>query len=159
MLLFLGVGGRLCALGHFGRGRVLARPCGVVGPTVLNLGECEVYFFTFPYGRGKKMNGQDGHSHAHGHTHGHAHSHTQTKTVINRIARAVGHLTAVRNMVEEERDCTEVLVQLAAVRSAINGICEVILKDHLEHCIVDAVETGDTEAMEKLKDAIELIMK
>ena len=89
----------------------------------------------------------------------HKHSHTQTKTVINRIARAVGHLSAVRGMVEDGRDCTEVLVQLAAVRSAINGVCEVILKDHLEHCIVDAVETGDTEAVENLKNAIELLMK
>ena len=90
---------------------------------------------------------------------GHKHSHTQTKTVINRTARAIGHLTAVRGMMEDNRDCTEILIQLAAVRSAINGICEVILKDHLEHCIVDAVETGNTEAMENLKHAIELIMK
>jgi len=49
--------------------------------------------------------------------------------------------------------------QLAAVRSAINGTCEVILKDHLEHCIVNAVTVGDTEALEKLKRAVELLMK
>jgi len=87
------------------------------------------------------------------------HSHSQTKTVINRIARATGHLASVRSMVEDGRDCAEVLIQLAAVRSAINGVCEVILKDHLDHCIVNAVDTGDTEAIEKLKNAIELLMK
>ena len=100
--------------------------------------------------------------HSHGdvsHTHNYSHTHTQTKTVLNRIARAIGHLTAVRGMVEDGRDCTEVLIQLAAVRSAINGTCEVILKDHLEHCIVNAVAAGDTEAMEKLKQAVELLMK
>ena len=89
----------------------------------------------------------------------HSHTHQHTKTVLNRTARAIGHLTAVRNMVEEGRDCTEVLIQLAAVRSAINGICEVILKDHLEHCIVEAVQTGDMESLEKLKSAVELLMK
>jgi DNA-binding FrmR family transcriptional regulator len=62
-------------------------------------------------------------------------------------------------MVEQGRDCSEVLIQLAAVRSAINGICEVILKDHLEHCIVDAVKTGDIETLDELKRAIELLMK
>jgi len=93
------------------------------------------------------------------HTHSHNHTHKQTKTVLNRLSRAIGHLTSVRSMVEDGRDCTEVLIQLAAVRSAINGTCEVILKDHLEHCIVNAVSIGDNEALEKLKRAVELLMK
>jgi len=99
------------------------------------------------------------HSHDHDHSHGHSHTHANTKAVLNRISRAIGHLTAVRGMVEEGRDCPEVLIQLAAVRSAINGACEVILKDHLEHCIVDAVATGDTDALEELKHAVEMLMK
>ena len=105
--------------------------------------------------------------HLHGgttHTHKHEpqphrHSHTRTKAVLNRLARAIGHMNAVRGMVEQGRDCSEVLIQLAAVRSAINRTCEVILKDHLEHCIVDAINTGDVEALEKLKRAVELLMK
>ena len=102
------------------------------------------------------------HSHDHGpgaHSHDHSHSHTHTKTVLNRISRAVGHLKAVHGMVEEGRDCTEVLVQLAAVRSAINKTCEVILKDHFEHCVTDAVNTGNVDALEKLKRAVELMMR
>jgi DNA-binding FrmR family transcriptional regulator len=62
-------------------------------------------------------------------------------------------------MVEDGRDCAEVLTQLAAVRSAINGTCEVILKDHLEHCIVDAARTGDMKTLEELNRAVELLMK
>lgn len=93
------------------------------------------------------------------HTHGHTHTHTNTRAVINRLSRAIGHLTAVRAMVEEGRDCAEVLVQIAAVRSALNGVCKVILKDHMDHCIVDAVESGDTEAIEALNRAIELLLK
>jgi len=95
----------------------------------------------------------------HNHQTGHSHTHSHSKSVINRLSRAIGHLTAVRNMVEQGRDCAEVLIQLAAVRSAINKTCELILKDHLEHCIVDAVKTGDMEALEELKRAVELLMK
>ncbi|MCL1981833.1 MAG: metal-sensing transcriptional repressor [Clostridiales bacterium] len=91
--------------------------------------------------------------------HTHTHTHANTKSVINRLSRAIGHLTAVRNMVEQGRDCSEVLIQLAAVRSAINKTCEVILKDHLEHCVVDAISSGDREALEDLNRAVELLMK
>jgi len=62
-------------------------------------------------------------------------------------------------MVEDGRGCAEVLIQLAAVRSAINSTCEVILKDHLDHCIVEAVETGDKKTIDELNKAIELLMK
>ena len=64
--------------------------------------------------------------HAHGipheHSHGHNHTHENTKAVLNRLSRAIGHLESVRNMVVDGRDCSEVLVQIAAVRSAINNI-------------------------------------
>ena len=95
----------------------------------------------------------------HEHAHGHTHSHTQTRAVINRLARAIGHLERVEAMVEEGRDCAEVLIQLAAVRSAINNTGKVILKDHLEHCIVDAVQTQDFAAIDELNRAIEQFVK
>ena len=100
------------------------------------------------------------HSHGHGgEPHTHSHNHAHTKAVLNRLSRAIGHLSAVRGMVADGRDCAEVLTQLAAVRSAISKTCEVILKDHLEHCIVDAVETGNMKALEELNHAVELLMK
>ena len=100
----------------------------------------------------------DSHSHS-SETYTHGQNHTHTKAVLNRLSRAVGHLTAVRSMVEEGRDCSEVLIQLAAVRSSINKTCEVILKDHLEHCIVDAIKTGDMATLDELKRAVDLLMK
>ena len=96
----------------------------------------------------------DGHDHAHEPGTAHGHVHTQTKAVLNRLARAIGHLEYVRRMVEEGRDCTEVLVQLAAVRSALSGTARVILKDHLEHCVGD----GDSEALQALNEAIDKFM-
>ena len=97
--------------------------------------------------------------HEQGIPHTHRHSHTHTKAVVNRLARAIGHLERVKAMVEEGRDCSEVLIQLAAVRSAINSTGKVILKDHLEHCIVDAVEHHDLDTIEELNRAIEQFVK
>lgn len=71
----------------------------------------------------------------------------------------IGHLERVKAMVEEGRDCSEVLIQLAAVRSALNNTGKVILKDHLEHCIVEAVENHDHATIEELNRAIEQFVK
>ena len=66
---------------------------------------------------------------------------------------------SVKKMVEDGRDCSEVLIQLSAVRSAINNIGKVILEDHIQHCIVDAVELGDQEAIANLCQAIDKFVK
>ncbi len=91
--------------------------------------------------------------------HEHPHVHENQKAVINRLARAIGHLEKVKRMVEEGEDCSDVLVQLAAVRSAIDNAGKVILQDHLRHCMVDAVAAGDTEAIDDLCGAIDKFMK
>jgi DNA-binding FrmR family transcriptional regulator len=99
------------------------------------------------------------HAHSHGHGHSHGHVHTNTKAVLNRLSRAIGHLESIKRMVEDGRDCSEVLIQLSAVKSAINNTGKVILKDHIEHCMVDAVESGDHKAIEELTEAIDRFMK
>ena len=91
--------------------------------------------------------------------HTHHHSPEHIKEVSNRLARAIGHLQKVKQMVENDDDCSEVLIQLAAVKSAINNTGKVILKNHMEHCIVHAVEDGDTEMLDELSDAIDKFMK
>lgn len=99
------------------------------------------------------------HTHADGSTHTHPHHHENTKAVLNRMNRAIGHMEAVRTMIEDGRDCSEVLVQIAAVRSAINNIGKIILEDHISHCLVDAVETGDEQVIRDLNDAIDKFVK
>lgn len=105
--------------------------------------------------------------HAYAHAHGIAHSHAGThshvhenqKAVINRLARAIGHLEKVKQMVEDGVDCSEVLIQISAVRNAIDNTGKIILQDHLRHCIVDAVEHDDKQAIEDLCHAIDKFMK
>ena len=99
------------------------------------------------------------HSHEPENVHTHSHVHTNTKVVKNRLARVIGHLHAVERMLDDDRDCTEVLIQLAAIRSALNNICKLILKDHMDHCVIDALRSGDAETLEELNKAIDLLMK
>lgn len=93
------------------------------------------------------------------HKHHHHHSDEHRREVSNRLARAIGHLQKVKQMVEDDENCSDVLIQLAAVKSAINNTGKVILKDHMEHCIVHAVEDGDTEMIDELNAAIDKFMK
>ena len=98
------------------------------------------------------------HTHEEVHEHGHSHSHPphpeNTKAVLNRMNRAIGHMEAVKTMIEDGRDCSEVLIQIAAVRSAINNIGKIILEDHINHCLVDAIETGNEQVLKDLNEAI-----
>lgn len=87
--------------------------------------------------------------------HLHTHTHKETKAVLNRMSKIIGHMEAVKTMVENGRDCSEVLIQLAAVKSAIGSVSRVILKDHIDHCIVEAVRENDTASIEELKKAID----
>ena len=97
--------------------------------------------------------------HAHGIPHSHGHVHENQKAVINRLSRAIGHLEKVKRMVEDGVDCSEVLVQLAAVRSALDNTGKVILKDHIRHCLVDAVAAGDQQSIDDMCAAIDKFMK
>ena len=108
-----------------------------------------------------------GHAHSHTHvledgtvvTHTHTHSHEHTKAVLNRLSRAIGHLESIKKMVENGRDCSDVLIQLSAVKAAINNTGKVILQDHIQHCLVDAIESGDMKEIEELNKAIDRFIK
>lgn len=101
----------------------------------------------------------DGQMHQHSNTHSHSHNPEDVKAIVNRLAKACGHLEAVKRMVEDGRDCSEVLIQLAAVKAAINNAGKELLKEHISHCIVEAVEANDSQAIEELNNAIDKFIK
>lgn len=111
--------------------------------------------------------GKDGvvyeHTHTHagadGHGHEHTHTHENTKAVLNRLSKVIGHMQSIKRMVEDGRDCSEVLIQLSAVKAAINNTGKVILQDHIKHCLVDAIESGDMQEIEELSKAIDRFIK
>jgi DNA-binding FrmR family transcriptional regulator len=99
-----------------------------------------------------------GHTHVHG-EHTHTHSPQHKKSVLNRMSRIIGHMESVKKMVENDRDCTDVLIQLSAVSSALQGVSRAVLKEHMSTCIVEAVQEDDMEALQELNDAIDKFMK
>lgn len=92
------------------------------------------------------------------HEHNHTHPHTQTKQVLKRLNNIIGHMQGISGMVEEGRDCSDILIQLSAVNASIRKLKVIILKDHMEHCLVDAVKNDDKEILDKLNSALELVV-
>jgi len=89
----------------------------------------------------------------------HKHQHQDTKKILDRMSRAIGHMESIKRMVETDRDCSEILIQLSAVRSALNNVGKIILQDHIKHCVVDAVETGDKKVLEDLHKAVDKFLR
>lgn len=85
--------------------------------------------------------------------------HTRRDEVLRRLSRIEGHVGGIRRMVQNDTDCPAVLIQIGAVRSALEKAGKILLEDHMEHCIAEATRTGKgDEALTALKEAIARIM-
>lgn len=89
----------------------------------------------------------------------HQHNHPNQKQVINRLSRIIGHTEAIKRMCIEEKECSEILIQIAAVKSALNNVGKIILQDHISHCVIEAAKNDDKEAIEQLNSAIDKFLK
>jgi CsoR family transcriptional regulator, copper-sensing transcriptional repressor len=89
-------------------------------------------------------------------THPHVHSEESLRRIVNRLSRIEGHIRGVKMMVQENRSCPDVLVQIAAVRGALDRVSRIILDEHLTECIARAAKEGNIEAeIEELKTALD----
>jgi DNA-binding FrmR family transcriptional regulator len=86
----------------------------------------------------------------------HMHVHRKTKAVINRLSRIEGHIRSIKTMLEEGRDCSEILIQISAVQSAINKAGKVVLEDHLESCLFhQGISPDENEIWLSVKDVFD----
>lgn len=93
--------------------------------------------------------------HGVGPDHGHVHDPESLRRLINRLSRIEGHVRGVKVMVEDHRPCPDILIQLAAIRGALDKVARVILDEHLTQCIARASHEGDIEAeIAELKAAL-----
>ena len=81
--------------------------------------------------------------------------HNDKPKLLNRLSRLEGQVRGIARMVEEDRYCIDILTQIQAARAALARVETELLKDHLNHCIVAAIEGGDPE--EQRRKAGELI--
>ncbi len=111
------------------------------------------------HGHGQGHDGQHAHDHNGHHTHSHTHDPAEIKKIVNSLSRTIGHLESTKKMLMDGQDCADVLIQLAAIKGEVNNAGKALLKEHLEHCIVEAVAEDDKEAVDKMNKAIDMFMK
>ncbi|PZO38135.1 MAG: hypothetical protein DCF21_09980 [Leptolyngbya sp.] len=86
----------------------------------------------------------------------HVHDPESLRRIVNRLARIEGHIRGIKTMVQESRPCPDVLVQVAAVRGALDRVARIILDEHLSECIGRAAVEGNIEAeIAELKAALD----
>lgn len=76
--------------------------------------------------------------------------------VIDRLAKIEGHVRGIKKMAEDGRSCEDLLLQVSAIKAAINKVGRVILEDYLEDCVIEGVrKQADQETVERMKKALE----
>lgn len=71
------------------------------------------------------------------------HQHHDVEKLCQRINRVEGQLGGIRKMLETDKPCDEIIIQLNSAKSALQKISQIILEDHLEHCVLDAIRDGE----------------
>lgn len=85
--------------------------------------------------------------------------HKQRKNVRDRLVRAEGHIRGIIKMIDEEKECPDILIQIGAVKAALEKVGVIILEDHIEHCLIEAVKSGDVEPqLQELKTALQKLI-
>lgn len=86
----------------------------------------------------------------------HHHDPQSRRKLIHRLARIEGHVRGIRSMIEQDQPCPDVLLQIAAVKGALDRVARLILDDHIRHCIRHAIESGNIEVeLEELQRALD----
>ncbi|MBW4503946.1 MAG: metal-sensitive transcriptional regulator [Scytonema hyalinum WJT4-NPBG1] len=96
------------------------------------------------------------HIHNHELVHSHVHSEESLRRIVNRLSRIEGHVRGIKTMVQQSSPCPDVLLQIAAVRGALDRVARIVLDEHLTECIARAAKEGDIEVeLEQLKAALD----
>ena len=84
------------------------------------------------------------------------HKHANTDAITKRLKRIEGQVRGLIKMVEEDKGCEEILIQIGSVKAALHKTGQVILEGHLGHCVIDGIRDGkEEETIKKLSSAIE----
>lgn len=81
------------------------------------------------------------------------------RNLLNRLSRIEGQVRGVRNMVEEERYCVDILNQVSAIQSALNSFNKELLSSHIKTCVVEDIRRGDEQVVDELCEAIKKLMR
>lgn len=77
----------------------------------------------------------------------------------NRLNRIEGHVRGIHRMLEEQDDCDDIVVQLSAIKAAVNQVTIKLLEGHMNTCLMECAATGDVEALEHFRRSMALVLK
>ncbi len=77
-------------------------------------------------------------------------SDTEKKSLTNRLNRIEGQIGGIKKMIEEERYCDDILIQLQAVNKSIKSLANVLLENHMYKCVTEEFEKGNTDIIEEV---------
>ena len=83
----------------------------------------------------------------------------EKKTLLNRLNRIEGQLRGIKNMIDDDKYCIDILTQISAVRAALGSLGEKLLEDHINTCVVSGIKNGDEQIISELTESIKKIMK
>ena len=83
---------------------------------------------------------------------------SEKKSMEHRLSRIYGHLGAIRRMSDEKRDCEDILIQLLAVRAAVNNLGKMVLSDYMENYLPEDIIGGNEEEIKKLENALKMFI-
>ena len=86
-------------------------------------------------------------------------SEEEYRTLINRLNRIEGQVRGIKNMVESNAYCTDILVQTSAVTSALNTFSKELLSKHIKECVTEKIKNGDEQIIDELLDTLQKLMK
>ena len=86
-------------------------------------------------------------------------SEKEMKDLITRLSRIEGQVRGIKNMVEEERYCVDILNQVSAVQAALNGFSKELLSNHIQTCVVNDIREGKEEVIDELCEVVKKMMK
>lgn len=86
--------------------------------------------------------------------------HANSHDVLNRLSKIEGHVRGIVKMVEQDKPCNEILLQISAIQAAISKVGEIVLTDHIEECIVSKIEDKEIKKSIRLfKDAMSRLIR
>ena len=77
----------------------------------------------------------------------------------NRLNRIEGHVRGINRMLDEQDDCDDIVVQLSAIKAAVNQVTIKLLEGHMNTCLMECAATGDVEALEHFRRSMALVLK
>lgn len=83
----------------------------------------------------------------------------EKKDLTARLNRVEGQIRGIKNMVEEERYCVDILNQVSAAQAALNSFTKELLASHIHSCVVEDIRMGKAEAVDELCETIKKLMK